>query len=124
MACVLQASDGASSRIGFAGVEVTQHLLALEPRHFEGAFDEVPVAILVEQGEGRLGLLEVRDRLQPRPAERGVVGLVERGADEEAVVAHRLCEVRQAPRARAVEVADGREVLAARHERAMREVCT
>ena len=45
--------------IGFAGVEVTQHLLALEPRHFEGAFDEVPVAILVEQREGRLA--RVRD---------------------------------------------------------------
>ena len=45
--------------IGFGGVEVAQHLLALEPRHFERALDEVAVAIFLEQGQ--CGLARVRD---------------------------------------------------------------
>ena len=45
--------------IGFAGVDVTQHFLALEPCHFKSALNKVPVTIPVEHRQCRL--TRVRD---------------------------------------------------------------
>jgi hypothetical protein len=41
-------------RIGFGGLQLTQHELAVRPGHLEGARGKTGIAVLVDQSQGRL----------------------------------------------------------------------
>ncbi len=83
--------------LGFACVEVAQHLLALEPGHLKRPLDEVPVGILLQQGQ--CGLARVGDAGDDLHGRRFVGRQGEGTADRHDGVEHRPRRVRQGRRA-------------------------
>jgi len=82
--------------IGFGDAEVTQHLLALEPGHFERTLDEVAVAIFIQQGQS--GLARVRDPGDDLHDCRFVGRQGQGAADRHDGIQHRAIGVRQGRR--------------------------
>ena len=75
-----------------------------------------PLALLDDALDGPVGTLQVGDRPEVGPAEGGLLGLVERGADEQPVLPQHLSQVFEAPFHRTVQVTLRAEVLATRHD--------
>ncbi len=80
-------------RVGFGGAEVAQHLLTLEPCHFKGALNKVPVAILIKQRQCRLA--RVRDPGDDLHGRRFVGRQGDGAADRHDGIEHRTVSVRQ-----------------------------
>ena len=92
--------------LGFGDPQVAQHLLTLEPGHFKGALDEVPIAIFLQQRQG--GFTGVRDSGDDLHGRRFVGFQGQGAADRHDGIEHRTIRVRQ-PRT-AITAVDGHRV--------------